>query len=254
MSYFALAALIAATLLPPTHAGAQVDPGSQLIGCDQADERIEITVSSHLDPSCTWTRGVEILASERDARLPGRAHRGARPPLRRRHPSRRPTSRSRTSPCATATSRASSTTSTSSARASATSPRASSTSTRFSNIVIEDSTCLNSRGVGIFVDGYVTGVTLRNLHVEGAGQHRHLPRGRLEGQRRREQRRSSTTASTRTAPTGSSSRSRASTSGSGAPAARASRSTGRASTSSATTASRATPPAASSSTRTAASS
>ena len=29
----------------------------------------------------------------------------------------------------------------------------------FSNIVIEDSTLLNSRGVGIFVDGYVTGVT-----------------------------------------------------------------------------------------------
>jgi parallel beta-helix repeat protein len=39
----------------------------------------------------------------------------------------------------------------------------------FSNILIEDSTSLNSRGVGIFVDGYVTGVTLRNLHVEGSG-------------------------------------------------------------------------------------
>jgi hypothetical protein len=39
----------------------------------------------------------------------------------------------------------------------------------YSDIVIEDSTSLNSRGVGIFVDGYVTGVTLRNLHVEGAG-------------------------------------------------------------------------------------
>src|SRR5690606_792813 len=39
----------------------------------------------------------------------------------------------------------------------------------FSNIVIEDSTFLNSRGVGIFVDGYVTGVTLRRLHVEGSG-------------------------------------------------------------------------------------
>ena len=38
----------------------------------------------------------------------------------------------------------------------------------FSNITIEDSTSLNSRGVGIFVNGYVEGVTLRNLHVEGA--------------------------------------------------------------------------------------
>jgi len=39
----------------------------------------------------------------------------------------------------------------------------------FSNIVIEDSTMMNSRGVGIFVDGYVTDVTLRRLHIEGAG-------------------------------------------------------------------------------------
>jgi hypothetical protein len=39
----------------------------------------------------------------------------------------------------------------------------------FSDITIEDSTLLNSRGVGLFVNGYVTDVTLRNLHVEGSG-------------------------------------------------------------------------------------
>lgn len=39
----------------------------------------------------------------------------------------------------------------------------------FSNILIEDSAFLNSRGAGIFIDGYVTGVTLRRLHVEGSG-------------------------------------------------------------------------------------
>jgi polygalacturonase len=39
----------------------------------------------------------------------------------------------------------------------------------FSNIVVEDSTFVNSRGVGVFVDGYVTDVTLRNLHIEGSG-------------------------------------------------------------------------------------
>ena len=33
---------------------------------------------------------------------------------------------------------------------------------------IEDSTSLDSRGVGIFVNGYVTDVTLRRLRVEGA--------------------------------------------------------------------------------------
>src|SRR5262249_30143579 len=39
----------------------------------------------------------------------------------------------------------------------------------YSNVVIEDSTLVDSHGVGLFVDGYVTGVTLRRLHVEGAG-------------------------------------------------------------------------------------
>jgi parallel beta-helix repeat protein len=39
----------------------------------------------------------------------------------------------------------------------------------FSGILVEDSTFLRSRGVGVFVDGYVTGVTLRNLRIEGSG-------------------------------------------------------------------------------------
>ncbi|MHC5012583.1 MAG: right-handed parallel beta-helix repeat-containing protein, partial [Planctomycetota bacterium] len=39
----------------------------------------------------------------------------------------------------------------------------------FSDIVVEDSTMRNSRGVGIFVNGYVTDVTLRRLHIEGTG-------------------------------------------------------------------------------------
>ena len=55
-----LAGVALAALAAPA---AAVDPGSELITCDHADERVEITVTSHLDPSCTWTRGVEILAS-----------------------------------------------------------------------------------------------------------------------------------------------------------------------------------------------
>src|SRR4029079_7173544 len=39
------------------------DPGSALIPCSQADERVVITMSSHLDPSCTYTKGIEITAS-----------------------------------------------------------------------------------------------------------------------------------------------------------------------------------------------
>ena len=50
---------IAACVLAGADAGA-VDPGSQLIPCDQGDTRVTIDTSSHLDPGCTWTRGFEI--------------------------------------------------------------------------------------------------------------------------------------------------------------------------------------------------
>jgi parallel beta-helix repeat protein len=39
----------------------------------------------------------------------------------------------------------------------------------FANILVEDSSFKNSLGVGAFIDGYVSGVTLRRLHIEGAG-------------------------------------------------------------------------------------
>src|SRR5512147_2993368 len=52
------------SVLAATAAMATPDPGSQLIDCSQADTRVDITVSSHLDPACTWTRGVRILASD----------------------------------------------------------------------------------------------------------------------------------------------------------------------------------------------
>jgi parallel beta-helix repeat protein len=40
---------------------------------------------------------------------------------------------------------------------------------QLSNIVIENSRFSGSRGSGVFVNGYVTGVTLRNLEIFGAG-------------------------------------------------------------------------------------
>ena len=46
----------------PTPVGT-VDPGSTLVGCAQATQRITATSSVHLDPSCVYTRGVEITAS-----------------------------------------------------------------------------------------------------------------------------------------------------------------------------------------------
>ncbi len=158
------AALVALTSV----AAAAPAPGSQLIDCSQAGDRVEITVSSHLDPSCVWTRGVRITASDvvldcQGARLYG--------PDRQRGVEI-------SAPTDTALSNI--TVRNCQIEGFLNNVRITRDGFRdlaegveyenaFSNIVIEDSTLLNSRGVGVFVDGYVTGVTLRRLHVEGSG-------------------------------------------------------------------------------------
>lgn len=53
----AIAALLQACKLSP------LAPGSQLIDCSRAGERIEITRDSHLDPSCVYTGGFDIATS-----------------------------------------------------------------------------------------------------------------------------------------------------------------------------------------------
>jgi parallel beta-helix repeat protein len=40
-----------------------LDPNSQLIGCESAAERLELTGSSHLDPACVYAGGFEISTS-----------------------------------------------------------------------------------------------------------------------------------------------------------------------------------------------
>ena len=52
----ALSSLVACEPPPP-------EEGSVLIGCDRADERVQVTETSHLDPDCTYTLGVDIAAS-----------------------------------------------------------------------------------------------------------------------------------------------------------------------------------------------
>ncbi|MBX3027127.1 right-handed parallel beta-helix repeat-containing protein [bacterium] len=163
---FGMGGLVALALVAP--AWATPDPGSQLIDCSHANERVDVTVSSHLDPSCTWTRGVRILASDvtldcQGARLYG--------PDRQR-------GIEISAPTDTALSNV--TVRNCQIEGFLNNIRITRDGFRdlapgaeydhaFSNITIEDSTLLNSRGVGIFVDGYVTGVTIRRLRVEGSG-------------------------------------------------------------------------------------
>jgi hypothetical protein len=145
-----------------------VAPGSQLIDCSQADTQVTISVSSHLDPSCTRSRGVEIIASDVELDCQG-AHIAT---------TDRRTGILITAPIDVALSNI--TVRNCHVEGFLNNVRITRDDFRtlaegmeydhaFSNILIEDSTFLNSRGVGVFVDGYVTGVTLRNLRVEGAG-------------------------------------------------------------------------------------
>jgi hypothetical protein len=61
-------ALVAAGCVPPRQSPINpvTDPpvpGSQLIGCDRAAERLIVSVDSHLDPSCDYTGGADVTAS-----------------------------------------------------------------------------------------------------------------------------------------------------------------------------------------------
>jgi parallel beta-helix repeat protein len=163
-------ALLAAAILPLLAPGpaTAVAPGSELISCDRADQRVDLTVSSHLDPSCTWTRGVEILASNVTLDCQG-AHIAA--PDRRygvyiHAPVDTPLTNITVRNCHVEGFLNNFHIEREGFRQLAEGVEY---ENGFSDITIEDSTSLNSRGVGIFVDGYVEGVTLRNLHVEGAG-------------------------------------------------------------------------------------
>lgn len=40
-----------------------VDPGSTLIGCERAEEHVVVSADAHLDPACTYTGGFEVVAS-----------------------------------------------------------------------------------------------------------------------------------------------------------------------------------------------
>lgn len=142
-------------------------PDSQLIPCGQTDT-VKITANSHLDPSCTYTVGMKITKSNVTLDCQG-AH--------------LVTTDARYGVLITA--------STDEDLANITVrncfvqgflnnfhierdgfkalPADAQYDHGYANVLIEDSTSMDSRGVGIFVDGYVTGVTLRNLHVEGAG-------------------------------------------------------------------------------------
>jgi len=152
------------TVVPPP------DPGSQLIDCSQSGAPLVITVSSHLDPACTYTGGVRVAASGVVLDCQGASVQSA--------------------PGAGGVGITVSTLSDTtmagdvvrncrvsgylnSIRVTRTGFRSLAAGHEFdhtlSDVVIEDSEVSGSRGVGIYVDGYVNDVTIRRVAVIGAG-------------------------------------------------------------------------------------
>src|SRR6476469_5431 len=58
------AILVLGLAAPAGAAAPSADPAPAVIGCDRAAHRIEVTVSSVLDPSCTYTAGFDITAAD----------------------------------------------------------------------------------------------------------------------------------------------------------------------------------------------
>ena len=135
---------------------------------DQANTLVTITASSHLDPSCTWTRGVEIVASDVVLDCQG-AHivtADRRFGIHVVTPADVDMSNVTIRNCRVEGFL-------NDVRVERDGARDLAAGVEYdhhlSDVTIEDSTFVSSRGVGVYVDAYVTGVTLRNLHVESAG-------------------------------------------------------------------------------------
>jgi len=141
---------------------------SQLVSCDRADTRVTIAASARLDPSCTWTKGFRIVASNLMLNCQGAriVTTDGRYGILITTPSDVALANITVRNCHVEGFLNNFRITRAGFRSLAEGREYDHT---YSNIVIENSTFLNSRGVGVFIDGYVTGVTLRNSRIEGSG-------------------------------------------------------------------------------------
>jgi parallel beta-helix repeat protein len=143
-------------------------PGSTLVPCSEADQRVRITQSSHLDPSCTYTEGFDIVASDvvLDCRNALVQKDGGGRGIEVSTPVDVDLSGVTVRNCRVDGFL-------NSFRATRVGFRDLAEGDEYdhhlSDVTVEHSTFTNSRGVGVYVDGYVSGVTLRDLTVTGAG-------------------------------------------------------------------------------------
>jgi parallel beta-helix repeat protein len=168
-AFLVTAALVPTALVPVAGrpAGAA---GLPVVDCARADERIVLTASAQLDPSCVWTGGVDLAASNVTLdcagatiqSAPGAGGRGITVVTPVDVPQTDVTIRN-----CTVRGFLNSIRITRDGFRSL--PAGSEYEATGARILVEDNDLGGSRGVGIFVDGYVSDVTIRNNHVEGAG-------------------------------------------------------------------------------------
>lgn len=141
-----------------------------VVGCDRAAQLVELTASAALDPACVYTGGFKITRSDvtLDCRgaliedVSGTGSRGVFVTV----PADQDLARVTVRNCEIAGF-------TNTVRVNRSGFKALEEGEEYvhgtSEIVIEDSLLRNSRGSGVFVDGYVTGVTLRGLEIVETG-------------------------------------------------------------------------------------
>ncbi|MGH0036339.1 MAG: right-handed parallel beta-helix repeat-containing protein [Myxococcota bacterium] len=145
-------------------------PDSQQVGCDVADERVSLTVDSHLDPSCVYTGGFDISTSDVTLDCRGALIRGDSSPGSRGIEIEAPEG----SDLSNVTVRGCRVEGfLNSIRITREGFRDLEPGEEYLNetrdIVIENSWLEDSRGVGLFVDGYVSDVTIRGNVITRAG-------------------------------------------------------------------------------------
>lgn len=156
--------LAACEPLPPPEAG------SQLVGCDRAAERLVLTATTHLDPSCAYTGSVEIATSGvtldcQGARIVDAAGNGSRGILVRA-PENVALTDVTVRNCKVEGFLNSLRVTRDGFRDYAVGEEY---ETPTADILVEKSTFKDSRGVGVYVDGYVEDVTIRASTIDGAG-------------------------------------------------------------------------------------
>lgn len=167
----AVTVVVAILALPLLVGGGTAPVGAAVIGCNQASSVLVLTGDTELDPACTYTGGIRIAMSDvsldcKGALISGPPSGGSRGIL-----IHAPTTEDDLTDITVRNCEVEGWLN--SIRVTRDGfrdlPAGGEYEHGFSNVLIENNTFHDSRGVGVYVDGYVTGVTIRNNLITRTG-------------------------------------------------------------------------------------